>query len=62
MAGTTYIIDPPGPYAPPEELRAFLKRLDELDQDSIDVKLARERVEEYLRWQESRRDHESDSG
>ena len=53
MAGTTYIIDPPGPYDPPAELRAFLKRLDGLDQDSIQVQMARQEVEEYLKHQES---------
>ena len=41
MKSTSYIIDPPSPYEPPEVLWAFLRSLRELDQDDPAVQSVR---------------------
>ena len=45
----TIIIDPPGPYASPKELWAFLSSLRELNQNDPAVQEAKEQVMEYIR-------------
>ena len=61
MAETAYAIDTPGPFAPPTELRAFLTRWG-AKREHPDVDRECRKVEEYLKDQESRSDHEYDSG
>ena len=41
MKGPSYLIDPPSPYEPPEVLWAFLRRLQDLDQEDPAVQEAR---------------------
>ena len=48
MKGPSYIVDPPGPYEPPEVLWAFLRRLRELDQEDPAVQEVRRQVGWYL--------------
>jgi hypothetical protein len=49
-----YIIDPPSPFAPPEELEAFLREMATLDQEDEGVKLAVQQVQGYIADQKSR--------
>ena len=48
MNGPSYMLDPPGPFNPPEVLWDFLRRLRDLDQDDEMVKDARLSVGRYL--------------
>ena len=48
MNGPSYIIDPPGPFDPPEVLWAFLRRLRDLDQNDETVKDIRLQVGRLL--------------
>ena len=48
MKGPSYMIDPPGPFDPPEVLWDFLRRLRDLDQEDVMVQHARLQVGRYL--------------